>query len=63
MKYGLVDSNNVLQNVIIYDGNSLYTPTSGLTIEQINDWIQIGENINTPQPQLTDNTLNMPQGE
>ena len=44
MKWALVDRNNIVQNVIDYDGTSTYTPLSYLTLEQVNDWINIGDN-------------------
>ena len=50
MKWALVDSNNIVQNVIVYDGVSPYTPPDSLSAQQVNDWLNIGDDINEPQP-------------
>jgi len=49
-EWALVDANGIVQNIIVYDGSSPYTPPQGLTLEQVNNWVQIGQNVNTPQP-------------
>lgn len=50
MKWGLVDSNLICQSVIVYDPTNLYTPPDGLTLQEVNDWIVPGDNINTSEP-------------
>lgn len=50
MNWALVDSNNIVQNIIVYDGESIYIPQAGFTLQQVNSWINIGQNINTSQP-------------
>ena len=50
MKWALVDENNICQNIVAYDGVSLYTPPTNYTLQQINDWVEIGRSINESQP-------------
>lgn len=50
MQYALVDANGIIQNVIEYDGISAYTPPIGLSVQQANDWLIIGNNITDPIP-------------
>lgn len=50
MKWGLVDSNAICQNIIQYDGSSPYEAPEGLVLQQINDWIQIGDNVSIDPP-------------
>lgn len=50
MQWALVDLNSIVQNIISYDGKSSYTPPIGLTLMQVNSWINIGMNINTLKP-------------
>lgn len=70
MAWCLVDSNNVVQNIISYDGTSAYMPPDGLTLSEIPDGVQINatyingvvtnptppavEIITPPQPTLAD---------
>jgi hypothetical protein len=49
MKWALVDSDNIIQNVIAYDGADEYIPPQGVTLQQVNDWLHIGDNVNQPQ--------------
>ena len=49
MMYALVDSKGIVQNLIEYDGFSPYAPAEGLTVQQVNDWLKIGSNINDLQ--------------
>jgi hypothetical protein len=42
MRWALVDSNNKVLNVIVYDGSSLYEPEEGMKLREINDWVQVG---------------------
>jgi hypothetical protein len=48
MQGALVDSNGIVQNFIVYDAN--YTPPAGFTVQQVNSWVQMGQNINTAEP-------------
>lgn len=53
MKWALVDSQNIVQNTIDYDPLEPYGPYSapaGLILMQINDWIEIGQDTQTPDP-------------
>lgn len=51
MKWALVDSNDIVQNIIVYNGISPLNLTgTELTLEQVQLWIEIGMNINTPEP-------------
>lgn len=50
MKYALIDSNNIVQNVIVYDGVAEYAPAAGLALQQVNDWVNIGDNKNISEP-------------
>ena len=54
MKWALVE-NDIVKNVIVYDEQSSYTPPEGQSLIQVNDWIDIGENINLPEPTIQDN--------
>ena len=49
MKYALIGSNNIVVNVIEYDGIAPYTPADGLFLEQVNAWVKIGDDKNTPE--------------
>lgn len=51
MKWALVDDSNIVQNIIIYDGKSNYTPPKGFSLRQIEDWIEIGLNADLPENQ------------
>jgi len=53
MKWALVDTSGIVQNVIAYDGISEYTPDSAVALEQVNNWINIGDNKNAPEPIIT----------
>lgn len=50
MKYALVNISNIVVNVIAYNPNSEYTPPSGLTVESVNDWVEIGDAVSMPEP-------------
>lgn len=50
MRYALVDENNVVVNVIEYNGSDPYTPPAGLTIKSVDDWIDIGHDADLPLP-------------
>lgn len=53
MKYALVDSNNIVQNFIVFNPQSTYVPPFGLIIQQVNDWINLGDLITNPAPTPT----------
>lgn len=44
MKWALVNAENIIQNLIEYDGEQAYAPPDNLTIQQVNDWLNIGDN-------------------
>ena len=50
MNWALVDANGIVQNLIAYDGKTPYSPPTGMTLEQVNPWVQVGQNIDTPEP-------------
>ena len=50
MQWALVDSNNIIQNIIAYDGIAEYIPDIGLVLQQVNDWLGIDSNISDPRP-------------
>jgi len=50
MKWALVNSDGIVQNVIVYEG-APYTPSEGLTLQQVNSWVNIGSHINDPEPE------------
>jgi hypothetical protein len=41
MKWALVNSENVVINIIVYEG-SPFSPPDGLSLLEINDWVDIG---------------------
>lgn len=43
MQWALVDANNIVQDLIVYDGHAVYTPEAGLELMQVNDWIGMGD--------------------
>ena len=49
MKWALVDSNNIIQNTIAYDGTTEYVPAEGLTLVQVNDWLDISDPVDKLQ--------------
>ncbi len=57
MKWALVDNDLICRAVIVYNGEDAYTPPEGLTLEQVNDWIAVDDNINAPEPQPEEITL------
>lgn len=50
MKWALIDKKDIVRNIIQYDGESPYTPLSWQTLEEVNDWVNIGDNKNAPEP-------------
>jgi len=50
MKYALVDFNGIVQNIVVYDGSSVYTPPAGLKLTKVNDWLNIGDHISKESP-------------
>jgi len=57
MKYALVDSDNIVQNIIVYYEGANYTPAEGLTVQQVNDWVKILDHKDTPEPALSESAL------
>lgn len=49
MKYALIDDNDIVQNIIAYDGFSPYNP-SPLILTQVNNWINIGDHKDAAEP-------------
>lgn len=45
MKFALVDEENLIVNIIVYDGESDYTPPAGLSLVQVSDEKQIGDTL------------------
>ena len=43
MIWVLVDSNNVVKNIIVYDGVAPYAPPEGLVLKQASDSVRIGD--------------------
>lgn len=43
MQWALVDQNLIIQNLIVYDGISTFTPEDGLTLLQVDDGLTIGD--------------------
>lgn len=46
MNWYLIDSNNIVQNSIVYDGHSQYTPPNGWVLKSSNKNYQIGDTFN-----------------
>jgi hypothetical protein len=49
MQWALVDQNQIIQNLIMYDGVSKVVFPEYLTLMQVNSWLKIGDNINLPE--------------
>lgn len=45
MKWAIIN-NDIVENIIEYDGVATYIPNTGNVLEQINDWVNIGDNKN-----------------
>lgn len=50
MKWALVDSDDIVRNIIIYEESLPYTCPEWLTLTEINDWVNIGDNKDIPEP-------------
>ena len=50
MKTALVDSNGIVQNVIVLDPKSDYIPPNGWVIQDVNNWVNIGDDVSMPEP-------------
>lgn len=50
MKWALTDDNGNIKNILIYDGKAEYEPEEGLALQQVNDWLEIGDNIKLADP-------------
>jgi len=55
MQWALVNAQDIVENVIVYDPELPYKPAEGLRIVEINDWVTIGDRFDMPQPTITDN--------
>lgn len=56
MKYALVNKDSIIENVVAHDPalpHGGYEPPTGLSIMEVNDWLNIGDNINAPEPVYT----------
>jgi len=42
MKWALVDSNDMVVNVIVYNGSDPYLPPEGLILKEVNNWVDKG---------------------
>lgn len=49
MKWAWIDSNNIVRNIIVYDGIAKYSPPEGYTLEEINDWVNILDSKDIPE--------------
>jgi len=50
MQWALVDSNNVVVNIIVIDPEKEYKPPQGLALREINDWVHMGRDADMPKP-------------
>lgn len=51
MKWALIDENNQIVNIIVYDGKSQYEPDNkSHSLVQVNDWLNIGDSITKEKP-------------
>lgn len=56
MKTALVDVNGFVQNVIALQDGADYTPPEGLQIQEVNDWVDIGQSVDVAAPQPREQT-------
>lgn len=59
MKFALVANNNIVHQFIVYDGQAAYTAPDGLRVEQVQDWIRVGDVFNISQPQYVPSTADL----
>lgn len=50
MKWALINNQDIIENVISYDGDAEYNPPEGLLLVQVNDWLNIGSHVNDSEP-------------
>ena len=50
MKWALVDKDNIVVNVIVYSQGSDFVPPEGIEILEVNDWLNIGDNVDKLKP-------------
>ena len=43
MKWALINEDGMVVNIIAYDGKAPYRPADGLSLVEVNDWVEIGE--------------------
>lgn len=53
MKWALVNNENLIENIISYDGEAEYSPPDGLQLIEVNDWLNIGDDINLNEPTVS----------
>jgi hypothetical protein len=51
MKTALTTENGIVHNLIVLEEGSTFEVPSWLFLEEVNDWIQIGDHKDTPEPQ------------
>src|SRR3954465_14268556 len=70
MKYALVDVDNIVINIIVYNPSNDWIVPENMRVLLINDWLNIGDNINKevpiipaidPQTQLANRNLALSQ--
>lgn len=49
MKFALVNAQDIVVNVVVYDGAE-YQPPAGLRLLEINDWLEIGDHKDKLKP-------------
>ena len=55
MKWALVNAEDIIVNVILYDADAPYTPPEGTFVMEVNDWLNIGDPTTKPEPTVIDN--------
>ena len=53
MKWALIDSNEIVQNLIEYDGTEKYSPPDDMSLVQVDDWVEIGMYSDADKPPVT----------
>lgn len=50
MKWALIDSSDIVRNIIVISPDIPYTPADYFSLEEVNDWVNIGDPKDTPEP-------------
>jgi hypothetical protein len=50
MRMALVDDKGIVKNVIVYDPSKEWNPPAGLTLVEVNDWVNIDDAYDKPLP-------------